>query len=202
MPTQSERREASIARLVAAALEVIAESGYASATASAISARAGLSHGALFRHFPTMSALMAVVADQALERQLADFSLRAAALGDEPDLAGVLKALRAVMGSQTNRAVYELVSAARTDPDLASVLRAKSAGHLGAMLAIARAVPGLSLIGEDVLGTLLLMVTDMYDAAAMMDAVRPLPEDELDRRDALVVEIVDRLSAAAVNSRI
>ena len=46
-----------------------------------------------------------------------------------------------------------------------------------------------------ILATLLLMVTDMYDAAAMLHAVRPLPEAELERRDALVMEIVNRLGA-------
>lgn len=195
MPSQKERREASIARLVSAALEVIAESGYAGASASAISARAGLSHGALFRHFPTMGDFMAAVAVQALERQYADFADRVFALGGEPDLAGVLKALRAVMASRTNRAVYELINAARTDPELAEVLRARSHAHLEAILAIARSVPGLPDIPDDVLATLLLMVTDMYDAAAMMEVVRPLAEDELDRRDALVVGIVERFGA-------
>jgi AcrR family transcriptional regulator len=178
---------------VDAALEVVTETGYAGATASAISARAGLSHGALFRHFPTMLDFMAVVAEAALERQNADFVQRAAELA-EPDLPGVLAVLRAVMGSPTNRAVYQLVNAARTDPELATVFRAKAEAHRAAIVEIARGVPGLAAVPDDVLATALLVVTDIYDAAAMLDDVRPLPADELARRDALVVRFVETLA--------
>ena len=52
------------ARIVEAAIDSLVELGYAGSSTIAISQRAGVSQGAIFRHFPTRAALMAVVADK------------------------------------------------------------------------------------------------------------------------------------------
>ncbi len=57
--TQQQRREDTIARLLDASIETIVEMGYARASAAVIAKRAGLSVGALFRHYPTMGDFMA-----------------------------------------------------------------------------------------------------------------------------------------------
>ncbi|MGB6181142.1 MAG: helix-turn-helix domain-containing protein, partial [Rhodococcus sp. (in: high G+C Gram-positive bacteria)] len=51
--TQEQRRTDTIARLLDAAITSLAEKGYAATTVNEVVTRAGVSSGALFRHFPT-----------------------------------------------------------------------------------------------------------------------------------------------------
>lgn len=57
-------------RLLAAAREVLERGGYASASVAAIAERAGLSVGALYRHFPSKAALFVEVFRAAAEDEL------------------------------------------------------------------------------------------------------------------------------------
>jgi AcrR family transcriptional regulator len=61
--TQGERRETMTRRLLDAARDQLVLSGYAGATTARVCERAGVSQGALFRHFPTREALMVAVAE-------------------------------------------------------------------------------------------------------------------------------------------
>ena len=79
--TQQERREQTIARLVDATIECLVKDGYSGTTVKAVAARAGLSQGAIFRHFPTrlelLMATMNTVADrfiQGYQQRVADFA--------------------------------------------------------------------------------------------------------------------------------
>lgn len=67
---QQQRREDTVARLLEASIPTIAEVGYARASAAVITKRAGVSVGALFRHFDTMGDFMAATAYEVLRRQL------------------------------------------------------------------------------------------------------------------------------------
>lgn len=55
---------------MAAALELVAEGGYASATVQAVARRAGLAVGSVYRHFPSKSGLFAEVFRRAAQREL------------------------------------------------------------------------------------------------------------------------------------
>ncbi len=59
--TQEERRETTIRKLLDAATEALIEDGYAAASVQNVCDRAGLSQGALFRHFATREELMVAV---------------------------------------------------------------------------------------------------------------------------------------------
>src|SRR4051794_696858 len=64
--SQAERRADSRQRLLDAALACLAEAGYARTTFAAVLARAGLSNGAMWRHFPSKAQLfLAAVAETA-----------------------------------------------------------------------------------------------------------------------------------------
>lgn len=78
-------------RLVAAATDVVAEGGYEAAAVRAVSCRAGVAAGALYRHFPSKAALFAEVFREVSERELAA-SQAAAADCDDP-VEGLLAAL-------------------------------------------------------------------------------------------------------------
>ena len=64
---QAETRE----RIVAAALDLLAEGGYASAGVQAVAARAGVATGSVYRHFASKDALFTEVFRRAAARELA-----------------------------------------------------------------------------------------------------------------------------------
>ena len=66
---QAERREETIARLLDAAEVVVGAAGYAHTTVAAVCAEAGLSQGALFRHFPHRRSLLVATAERVAERR-------------------------------------------------------------------------------------------------------------------------------------
>ena len=55
------RKEAARERIVAAALDQVAEGGYASAGVQVVAARAGVAVGTVYRHFPSKADLFAEV---------------------------------------------------------------------------------------------------------------------------------------------
>ncbi len=69
-PRWRRRKDARPAEIVAAALQVFAEKGYAAARLDDIAARAGVSKGALYLYFATKEALFRAVVDEALAPNL------------------------------------------------------------------------------------------------------------------------------------
>jgi AcrR family transcriptional regulator len=122
--TQAERREGTIRKLLDAATEALVDTGYAASSVQAICDRAGVSQGALFRHFETREALMVAVGEdigrKTLERYRRDFEARR---GVDDPLPAALRLVRARCRSRLNQAWYELSLAARTSPRLRRGLR-------------------------------------------------------------------------------
>jgi AcrR family transcriptional regulator len=77
--TQRERREGTIRKLLDAATDTLIEHGYAETSVQRICDRAGVSQGALFRHFATREELMVAVGEDVgakiLERYRRKFTL-------------------------------------------------------------------------------------------------------------------------------
>jgi AcrR family transcriptional regulator len=73
------RLSASRERILAAALELVAEHGYAGCSVAAVAERAGLATGTVYRHFPAKADLVAEVFRTASQREVEAFT-RAAAL--------------------------------------------------------------------------------------------------------------------------
>ena len=89
-----------------------------------ITKRAGMSVGALFRHFETMGDFMAATASEVLRRQIESFTKQVAEIpADRPALEAALAILRDITSSSTNAVLYELMIAARTDEKLNAHLR-------------------------------------------------------------------------------
>src|SRR6476646_2148673 len=93
--TQQQRREETVGRLLEACIDTIIEVGYARASAAVITKRAGVSVGALFRHFETMGDFMAATASEVLRRQLESFTKEVADIPPEaPSLENALTIMR------------------------------------------------------------------------------------------------------------
>lgn len=177
--TQHERRTETVGRLLDASIATIIEVGYARASASAITARANLSDGALFRHFATMGDFMAATAHEVLRRQLELFTKRVADIPpDAPVLEAVLGILRDVTGNATNAVLYELLIAARTDEKLRIALREVLTTYRKKIVETARSLPTSDLFPDAVVPAIVGLVTNSFDGAAILHAVLPNPELE------------------------
>ena len=69
-PRTEARKAATRERIVTAALDQVAEGGYASAGVQAVAARAEVAVGTVYRHFPSKAGLFAEVFDRAAQREL------------------------------------------------------------------------------------------------------------------------------------
>jgi len=138
--TQTERRSSTIAKLVQAGTEALIELGYARTSIQEICLRAGVSHGGLFRHFPSRLELMKRVAvevgDGLLDRYRQQFARLQQHAHDPIRLA--LELCRGTCQSRSHQAWFELMMAARTDPELRTALAPIWASNHAEVLALAR----------------------------------------------------------------
>jgi len=180
--TQQQRREETVARLLDASIAAIVEIGYARASAAEITKRAGVSVGALFRHFDTMGDFMAATAHEVLRRQLELGTKMIAEIpAEEPALDAMLTILRDVTLNPANAVMYELMIAARTDEKLRATLQEVLAEYEAKIYGAVRALPGSESVPEQTLGVLVATLINAFDGAALLRAVRPQPELDAQR---------------------
>lgn len=192
--TQQQRREETVGRLLDACIETIIEVGYARASAAVITKRAGVSVGALFRHFETMGDFMAATASEVLRRQLETFTKRVTEIPpDRPALEAALAILRDVTAAPTNAVLYELLVAARTDEKLRDTLQHELRQYSTKIHEAARALPGAENFGEDTFPVLVAVLTNVFDGAAVVEGVLPQPQIAEQR----IPMLMTLLSAAA-----
>jgi AcrR family transcriptional regulator len=197
MATQQQRREETVARLLEASIATIIEVGYARASAAVVTRRAGVSVGALFRHFDTMGDFMAATAYEVLRRQLHSFSKQVAAIpSDRPALEAALTILRDITGSPTNAVLYELMIAARTDEKLNATLQNVLEQYGTKICDAARALPGAESYPQESFPALVALLTNTFDGAALVGAVLPQPDVE-QRRIQLLLSLLSGVGIPA-----
>ena len=121
--TQAQRREGTIGALLDATVACLTTRGYAATSTAAVCAEAGVSQGALFRHFPTRQALLVATAEHVATRNVAAFrALVDVEVDTVEQVAAVLGHLRAVVLSPANQTWRELLVAARADAELRAAM--------------------------------------------------------------------------------
>jgi AcrR family transcriptional regulator len=139
--TQRERREEMVRRLLDAATDTLIDVGYAEASVQRICDAAGVSQGALFRHFASREALLvavgADVGDRILDRYRSELAAAARRAGD---LTAVLRLVRDACRSRLNQAWYELELAARTSENLRLALEPVSRRYVADIAGLAREI--------------------------------------------------------------
>lgn len=185
--TQQQRREETVGRLIDACIATIIEVGYARASAAVITKRAGVSVGALFRHFDTMGDFMAATASEVLRRQLESFTKGVAEIpADRPALQAALGILRDITSGPANAVIYELLVAARTDEKLRETLQHELGQYAAKIHDAARALPGAERFPEDTFPVLVALMTNVFDGAAVVEGVLPQPEIAAQRIPVLI----------------
>ncbi|WP_099288349.1 TetR/AcrR family transcriptional regulator [Mycobacterium persicum] len=177
--TQQQRREETVGRLLDAGIATIIEVGYARASAAMITKRAGVSVGALFRHFDTMGDFMAATASEVLRRQLETFTTRVAEIpADRPALESALAILRDITIGPINAVLYELLIAARTDDKLRDTLQQELGQYSAKIYDAARSLPGAESFPEETFPVIVALLTNVFDGAAVVQGILPQPEIE------------------------
>lgn len=194
--TQAERREETIGRLVQATVDCLAETGYAATTTAAVAHRAGLSQGALFRHFRTRQDLLVAAADHVTRLQVALFRERFGGVRFDPANAeDVVLALGRLVNAPANRTWHELVFAARSDAELRAAL-----GPAVETLNTEVMRTGAAYFGDRVrpaeLGPLLSLILNFFDGTAMSASVARHPELGQQAGQLLAGMIVHHLAGA------
>jgi len=184
--TQQQRREETVARLLDASIDTIIEVGYARASAAVIAKRAQVSDGALFRHFRTMSDFMTATAREVMRRQLEFVTSRVAEISDEAALEAAVRIQWEATTSATNSVIFELMVAARTDEKLRAALQTMLAEYAVNIHETARAFPGADRFDEDTFATLVAVITNSFNGAAIVRPVLPQPDAEAKQIDLLI----------------
>jgi AcrR family transcriptional regulator len=173
--TQAQRREGTITALLDATVRCLTERGYAATSTAAVCAEAGVSQGALFRHFPTRQALLVATAGHVATRNVEAFraTTEGVAVDTADDVAAVLGHLRTAVLSPANQTWRELLVAARSDADLRTALLPARESLQAQMLAAAADLWGDRLPADD-LAAVLSVVVNMLDGLAF-SALDPDP---------------------------
>ena len=117
--TQSERREATRERVIAAAMGVLHTQGYSGATTQTIRAAADVSMGAMQHQFSTKAKLMAAVAERYAERRLDRYQAAVEGVDDPQErVMRLLDVSAAMVGEPEVAANLELLLARRNDAEL------------------------------------------------------------------------------------
>ena len=199
--TQRDRREAMIRRLLDAATAVVIAHGYGEASVARICARAEVSQGALFRHFPTREALMIAVVEDVGDKLLAEYRARFEALPDDArgDFAAALRLVRASCRSPLNRAWYELAMAARTSEPLRQGLEPVARRYHDNIVRVARELfPRLAEQLGEAFGVLVTTMIAVFDGEVVHRLmITPASSAEEVTRLELLARLLEAMRGAA-----
>jgi len=139
--SQAERRSQTQRRLREATLACLVEVGHAGTTTALIEATAGVSRGARLHHFPTKASLLAAAVEAYYEQVLHAYTQALAAMGPAGrDFSAGFHLLWETYCKPQNAALFEILVAARTDPELAQALREVAGRRSGQTRRLARAL--------------------------------------------------------------
>jgi AcrR family transcriptional regulator len=193
--SQAERSATTRARLLDATIDALAAGGYARTTTPEVCRRAGVSQGALFKHFPTKAELVSAAAERLFAALIADYRGAFAAAADEGDRVGAaVRLLGGVFRQPRLQAAFELYVAARTDPELAARLRPVAERHGVNLREQARALFPEAPRGRGFEDAIDVVVSALQGAALGGDALRD------DARDERLLASLIRLARAALGT--
>lgn len=201
--TQQERRDATIRRLFDATTDTLIESGYSGASVQRICEKAGLSHGALFRHFKTTDELMIAVGEDVGAQLLSRYRTKFQALPRNGDLVtGALRLLRDTCRSRLNQAWYELAIASRTNDTLRAALEPVAKRYYADICALAaELMPELSGALGPAFGVLVRTVISTFDGEVVEQVAGRTSQKDQDARITVLAAAIQALLAQAEGKR-
>ncbi|HEX5657382.1 MAG TPA: TetR/AcrR family transcriptional regulator [Polyangiales bacterium] len=134
--TQRERRDETRAKLLDATLACLGELGVARTTTTEVVQRAGVSQGALFKHFPSKAALLSAAVEQLFSELVEGYEGTFAQL--PRDASHAFDLLWAFFTGPKLAIAFELYLTARTDEALQAALEPVVRTHRAQLIAHAR----------------------------------------------------------------
>ncbi len=189
--TQEQRRTQSIGLLIDATIDAIADVGYHRTSLNEICSRAGISRGGLFRHFDSRLDLVVAAAEEVGRRHAARLqSLReAGVILDAPD---AVRFARDEIRDRINTVWFELMVAARTDPELRERLAPVAEALLAELERLGLKLAEQYQVDPDLARLIGTSLIHMFDGEAIFRATYPRPELEQSRMD-LIISIFEKL---------
>ena len=121
--TQQERRRDTKRKLLTATIECLIEEGYHAVTTTKVCQRSGMSQGAIFKHYPTKHALLTAAIERLYEQLIDTYEVLVKGIPTTGDRIPIcLQALWTLFELPQLLAVFDLHTAARTDPALQKAL--------------------------------------------------------------------------------
>ncbi|MCZ4500256.1 MAG: TetR family transcriptional regulator [Marmoricola sp.] len=189
--TQAERSAATVAALVDATIETIADLGYHRASLGEICTRAGVSKGGLFRHFDSRLDLVVAAAGEVGRRHLDGFR----SLGDAP-VGELLAFARSRARARINAVWFELLIAARTDTALREHLTPVAIWLYDSIEELALASTPAGDVDPELVRLAATSVVHMFDGEAVIRSVLPRPELEEARLAGVVAWFAETAGAS------
>jgi AcrR family transcriptional regulator len=170
--SQDERSAATIARVLDATITAIIELGHAGATIREICARAGVSQGGLFRHFPTRKDLLVATLAESHARQLREMQQ----VAETPDPHAAIARMRDVINRPDTTVWLELCVAARTDAELRDAVRPLLARHHESLRRVAERHPSFAALTSESQSIWLDIAERVFQAEALWRQLTPPPD--------------------------
>jgi AcrR family transcriptional regulator len=151
--------------------------GFARTTTTEICKAAGVSQGALFKHFPTKTALMAAAAEQLFADLVDDYRAEFGRVAGKDRIDGAIRLLWSVFERPRLHVAFELYVAARADAELASSLEPVARAHRDNLHALARDYfPEAG--GDDRFEATVDFIIDAFQGAALGTLAAPREDKE------------------------
>jgi len=131
--TQEQRRGQTRAALLDATIETLFERGYSRTTTTEVCIRAGVSQGALFKHFATKQALLAASVEHLYDRLLRRYAEHVGKTGAPMYITEAIVSLWRTFEQPELLVAYELQAASRTDQALRELLERVGVSHASAI---------------------------------------------------------------------
>lgn len=171
---QQARSRATRDKLLEATISALVERGYAGTSTTAVAKRAGMSQGALYKHFPTKPLMLREALAQLFAELIEDFRRGMARRRGGDPLDDAITVLWRVFSSPRLTAAFELYLAARTDEELAGAIRPVLEAHQDNLQAEAREhFPVLAEINPR-FGETVSTLMNLMQGAALAAAALPL----------------------------
>jgi AcrR family transcriptional regulator len=194
--TQAARRAGTRHSLLDATVASLVEAGWAGTTTTEVCRRAGVSQGALFKHFASKAELVAAAAEHLFANLVEEFEAALpAADATAEGAAAAVRQLWSVFQQPRLHAAFELYNAARTDAELARSLAPIAARHAANVRAHARKLfPAAAAARPDFDAVVAVVVSAMQGAA-----FGNLAGDDAPRDAALLATLTDLVRRTIAN---
>lgn len=197
--TQRERRDGTQRKLIEATFSCLGELGYARATTTEIVRAAGLSQGALFKHFPSKAELLAAAVEQLFEELVSSYQTSFEALPERratPEAAFEL--LWSIFTGPRLAIAFELYVVARTDPALQRSLEPVVRRHRAMLVEHGRALfPVAARVNRDFAAWVDLLMCSMEGLVVEGYGAGDVTRPALAVLKQLIVQMLTRGSATA-----